>query len=135
MKKLFFAAFALVLTVPVLILTGCYTTSFSGSSSNLNHNESNGVWTITAASVNGRLTRTFNITQAGLDMFMVSSFNTQGEVELVITQGDTRKALDITSGFLVPQRVDLDEFEAGRISVRLNFTSARAVATVVSWRV
>lgn len=68
-------------------------------------------------------------------MFMVSSFNTQGEVELVITQGDTRKALDITSGFLVPQRVDLDEFEAGRISVRLNFTSARAVATVVSWRV
>ena len=126
----------MLLLVVALTFTGCANaTIFSGSSNNLNHTFNNRTWTITATSVSGNLRRNFDINADGLELFRVRSTNTQGTIELVLTQGDVTRRVDITDGFLQEQSIDMSEFNSdSRINVRLNFSSARNVNTIISWR-
>jgi len=132
MKKLIITALVFALLASPMMLVGC--TSFSGSSSNLNHAYSDGVWTVTATSVNGTLSRSFNLQQEQLDSLRVTSVAAQGSVQLVLIQGDVEKTVILDQLHVSAQPIDTSDFNPGSVRVRLNFTNARGVSIVVSWR-
>jgi len=94
-------------------------------------NVSNNTWTASLNSGNGTSRVDYTFTAACLDAFSVRSENAEGEIRLVLIQGDAERTFDITGNF--NQNIDLSDFEPGRIRLRLEFESARDVDTLVSW--
>jgi len=137
MKKiaLVFVFTAILATIAITSI-GCTAdaTRFSGSHSNANWNFSNRTWTITAGRINGNLRRSFDIDSNGLNTFTVTSTNTEGTIELVLTQGNIINRVNIATGFEQAQSIDMSDFNPDtRIEIRLNFGSARNVNTLISW--
>jgi len=136
MKKIFTGiAIALLLSLSLFAFTGCEFTSFTGSSSNMNHNYNAGVWTVSAARVNGNLRRSVTMSAENLENFRAVSTATEGTVELVLTQGDTIERIALDDSFVTVQHIDMSAFNAedGRIQVRLNFANVRNLSAIISW--
>lgn len=127
----------LLVGISLFALTACENaTSFRGSSSNMNHNYSNGQWTVTAGRVNGNLRRSFSFSSENIENFrVISNILSEGLVELVLTQGDTIETIALTANSAAVQPIDMSAFDAnvGRIQVRLNFSSVRNLNLIIAW--
>lgn len=104
----------------------------SGSSSVAISYVKNDTWTTTASSVNGnyRVDKTFD--SGNLASFHASSTNSIGKIVLKLIQGDVEKSIDITGEF--NDKIDMSEFEPGRIRLRLEFEHATDLSISVSWK-
>jgi len=93
---------------------------------------SDGLWTYSARSANGRTSRSPNLTAEELSSFSVTSSNSEGEMRLQITQGDLELVVDLTGNY--SGNPDLSRFSPGRIRLQLVFERASDVSTSVRWR-
>ena len=123
----------LIVLLTTILLAGCDSSAQVGIFMNRSDRLQNEIWTFTAGSANGHITRNINMTNENLAAFHVDSRGiNSGETSLIITQGDTTKTIDLTNGF--NEHIDMQEFSPGRIRLRLQFDSARNVNMVISWR-
>jgi len=92
----------------------------------------NDTWSTTASKFNGhcRVDKTFD--SDNLAAFYVNSTNSSGKVFLIIIQGDVEKTIEITGEF--NDKIDMSEFEPGRIRLRLEFEHAEDLNVSVSWK-
>ncbi|MDR2569773.1 MAG: hypothetical protein LBD23_05695 [Oscillospiraceae bacterium] len=94
-------------------------------------NVSNNTWKVSPSSANGSSRIDYTFTTANLEAMTVTSTNSEGNISLTFTQGDTERIFDIAGEF--HENIDMSGFESGRIRLRLVFDNAKDVNTVVSW--
>jgi len=131
MKKLIALLSTLVLT---LTIAGCASgagarSAWSGR--NIEQNSLRDSWTITAATLRGRSTRTVDMTTDQLAALHVTSFLSGGEVQLTITQGNVSASFYLTGEY--NQAIDTGAFEPGQIDLRLDFWDAEDVHVNMGW--
>lgn len=104
----------------------------SGFSSNAISYVKNDTWITSASSVNGhyKVNKTFDY--GNLAAFNANSTNSGGKVFLKLIQGKVEKSIDITGEF--NDKIDMSEFEPGRIWLRLEFENAKDLNISVSWK-
>ena len=105
--------------------------SFSGWRDSLN----DGIWRITVRRANGFMRRTPNLDEGRLAGFHVNSQNTEGVVYLELYHRDsgTRHIVDISGYFNETINLVAEGFPPGRVQVRVNFTQAYDVHTIIDW--
>jgi len=92
----------------------------------------NGHWTFNASRANGRITRNPSLSAAELNTVFISSNNSEGEVRLILSQGDVEEIIYLSDNF--SGYIDMSNFNPGRIRMRLIFDAARNVNTSIRWR-
>ena len=103
----------------------------SGSFTNTPNNVSDSSWRTSTSRANGSSRVDYTFSATDLEAMHVSSTNSGGRILLVLIQGDTERIFDITSEF--NSNIDMNDFEPGRIRLRLEFTNAENVEIVVNW--
>ncbi|MCL2704033.1 MAG: hypothetical protein FWE91_10565 [Defluviitaleaceae bacterium] len=93
---------------------------------------SDGRWSFNARSANGRISRSPNLTAEELNSFFVTNSNNNGEVSLLISQGNVETTVDISGYF--NGYIDMSDFKPGRIRLQLNFNRASDVSALIRWR-
>ena len=131
MKRIFAAALALGICLSLAIVSVGCSTLFAGSSVNLTSNTSATSWTVTADSVNGHSSRTVRMTADNLAALTVTSSNSDGTVELVLTEGSVTQTYDLSGSF--SDGIDTSAFTPGKIQLRLNYTNAKGVNISIRW--
>ena len=114
-------------------LTGCVgnSMSFAWSIIGGSHTEGNNSWTITANTVNGHASRKINFSADNLAALHVKNTNSEGKVSITLTQGNTEKTFDVSGTF--DGSIDTSAFAPGKITIRLDFESAKTVDVAVNW--
>jgi len=128
MKKRFFVMVG-VLIILTTLLSGCMTSSYSGvnvSSAFLPDH-----WSISASSINGYFSKTVNFSADQMAALQVKNTNSDGTVTLTLAQGSTVKTFDVSGTY--EGNIDMSAFTTGKISMRLDFGSAKEVKTTMSW--
>ncbi len=122
-----------ILALLTVILAGCggMTMSSSWSHTGLSHTEEENSWEITASKVNGHTSRSQEFSADNLAALHVQNTNGAGNVSVLLTQGDTEKTVDVTGEF--NESIDMAGFEAGSLTLRLNFENAEDVSIMITW--
>lgn len=128
MKKRLIALGILLIFAVVLAACGGQSMSFSGSHSGMEKEMKENSWKITAKSLNGTATRTVSMDATYL---YVDNTNSEGKVFLIITQGKVEKTVEIGEEF--SDGIDMSDFEAGRVKLRLKFEKAKNVDVAIFW--
>ena len=132
-KKLF----SLVMVVAtIIVMTACSSetrvVSSWTTSGTLTHNNEVDSWLISVNRVNGNSRRDITFTSESLTALHVENTNSNGSVNLIITQGETERMIDISGNF--NEILDIsDDFEPGSIRLRLEFENAENVRVSLSW--
>jgi archaellum component FlaG (FlaF/FlaG flagellin family) len=118
----------------VAALAGCGGNSMSNAWSALNesHTIEAESWTISASAVNGHAARKVNLSSDNLAALHVKNTNRGGKVFLVLAQGGAEESFDVSGSF--DGSIGAGAFLPGKITMRLNFESAKDVDVAVSWR-
>ena len=117
-----------------VVLAGCQGTgSVWAASSETNDKIEADSWTFTAKHASGHTAKDFDFSSDQLAVFHIESTCREGEIFLVLTQGDAERAFDISGKF--DGFVDTRDFEPGTVRVRLNLEEAYDVRVVLSWGV
>jgi hypothetical protein len=129
----FIAIFGIVLIFAMLAGCGANSTVASWSTSGtLVNNSRDESWELSVGRANGHIRRDATLSQDALYNLFVRSTNSDGQVILTLTQGDTEIPIDLTGhfdGFIVTTY-----FEPGSIRMRLDFESAADVDVLISWQ-
>ncbi|MCL2677437.1 MAG: hypothetical protein FWE85_00100 [Clostridiales bacterium] len=131
MKKRFVALGMLLVFAVALASCVGMGMSFSGSSSGMKKNLKAYVWEISATSLNGTATRTVNLNAEELANFLVNNTNSEGKVSLTIIQGDVDRTVGLSEEF--DEKIDMSDFEPGRVKLRLKFENAKDVDISITW--
>jgi hypothetical protein len=93
-------------------------------------------WTFSAREANGHSSIVRNLSQGELDTFFVDSRIADGEMFLILSQGEINQIINLSEGTLNLSAKDLgmDVFNPGRISIQLKFDSAKNVDVNINWR-
>lgn len=92
----------------------------------------NDTWTTRASKINGYCRVDKNFNTENLASIWINSSNSGGKIFFVMKQGDVEKTIEITGEF--NSRIDMNEFKAGRIRLRLEFEHAKDLTVSVSWK-
>lgn len=103
----------------------------SGFSSNYSSYMKNDTWVATAKSINGNSRVDVTLNAENLAAFRVDATNDSGKVFLKLTQGDVEKTIEITGAF--NDKIDMGDFQPGRIRLRLEFEHAGVVNVIMHW--
>jgi len=121
-----------ILVVLVVVLAGCANAVlFSGTSVNRMSVSKATSWTTTASYVDGNESRTVNMSADDLAALNVTSTNSSGTLSFTITQGDAKRTVDISGQF--SGSIDTSGFTAGKVSMRLDYTSAKDTNISITW--
>lgn len=92
----------------------------------------NDTWLTSASKINGycRVDKKFDSTN--LANFRVNSSNNDGKIFLVLKQEGIEKRIEITGKF--NSKIDMRDFKAGRIKLRLEFEQAKDLKIAVNWK-
>jgi len=93
---------------------------------------SNGQWSFSARSANGRSTRSPTLSAEELNSMFVTNANSNGIVGLKISQGDFDVTVDITGNY--SDKIDMSGFSPGKVKLQLIFSKASNVSTSIRWR-
>jgi len=132
-KKIF--SFVMVVAT-IIVMTACSSetrvVSSWTTSGTLTHNNEVDSWLISVNRVNGNSRRDITVTSESLTALHVENTNSNGSVNLIITQGETERMIDISGNF--NEILDIsDDFEPGSIRLRLEFENAENVRVSLSW--
>jgi len=136
MKKIKASAMLLIAVAFVIVTTACSSetrvVSSWTTSGTLTHENEVDSWLISINRVNGSSRRDINFTTESLTSLHVENTNSDGNVSLVISQGETEQTIDISDNF--NEILDIsDTFEPGSIRLRLEFENAENVRVSLSW--
>jgi len=77
-----------------------------------------------------------NLSQEDLSKFSVDSRIAEGEMFLILSQGEKSQSIDLSKGTtkLSAEDVGMDMFNSGRIGMQLTFNNAKNIDVTISWR-
>ena len=104
---------------------------YSWYGTNLSRSAKADSWTISANTVNGSGTRNLEFDSVNLSALHVESVNKEGTVLLKLTQGDTKKFINITGGFAA--YIDMNDFKPGSIKMSLEFEKVKNLKLKINW--
>ncbi|MCL2415568.1 MAG: hypothetical protein FWD01_02040 [Defluviitaleaceae bacterium] len=106
--------------------------SGSFSASNFSRHIRNDGINVSARSLNGHIQTNIDFDNAeALANIHTESTNASGEAMLILTQGNTERAFDISGQF--NGNLDMSGFETGRIRFRFEFQNAQDVEIHINW--
>ena len=88
-------------------------------------------WSYTASRINGNARRDIDFSAEELANLHVSSSNSEGNIQLTLSQGDIEETFDISDSFF--GSIDTSAFESGQIRVALRFDGARDIDLLINW--
>jgi hypothetical protein len=93
-------------------------------------------WMFSAQSAQGYSTIFCDLSQEDLNNFSVDSNIVEGEMLLILSQGENSQTIDLSEGKMALSAEDmgLDMFNSGRISMQLKFDNAKNLSVNISWR-
>ncbi len=127
------ALFAGMVALLIVILTGCggMAVSSSWSYSGLKHTVEENSWEISASRVNGNASRNIEFSADNLAALHAENTNGAGNISILLTQGDTKKTVDVSGDF--NDDIDMSDFEPGKVRLRLEFKNTEGVSISVTW--
>ena len=71
-----------------------------------------------------------------MSKFSVDSRIAEGEMFLILSQGEKSQSIDLSKGTtkLSAEDVGMDMFNSGRIGMQLTFNNAKNIDVTISWR-
>jgi len=111
--------------------TATYYTSWTAILSSTNAKADS--WTISAKIANGNaIRRNINLNSDNFNSMHIENTNSDGNVSLIITQGNIEKIINIDREF--SESIDMSDFKPGRVKLHLNFENAKDVKTNINWQ-
>lgn len=124
-----------LLAVLVFALAGCggsaTGSTWSGSNSGRNEVREVDKWEVTARSINGYGHRDIEFSAENLATLHANITYTGGSVTMTLSQGSVENVINIPTDF--DENIDMSDFGAGRIRVRLDFDNASDVNVNINW--
>jgi hypothetical protein len=92
-------------------------------------------WTFSARNAQGYSIIFHDLSQEDLDNFSVTSHFTDGEMSLILSQGDNVQTIDLSKETIQMSAEDLNmnTFNPGRISMQLKFNDAKNIDVHIGW--
>jgi len=108
----------------------------SGTFINMKQDVGSDGWHFFAEEANGHITFFVNLDQHSLDNFSFESGISDGEMSMLITQGDLTQIFDLSEiiRIISPEDIAMSMFKPGRIEMRLNLVNAKAATVIVGWQ-
>ena len=93
-------------------------------------------WTVSAQSAQGYSIIFRDLSQQDLNKISVDSNIAEGEMSLILSQGEHSQTIDLSGGAknLSADDMGMDMFNPGRISMQLKFNNAKNIAVNINWR-
>ena len=139
-KKLWIFAIVAVVLVASGILLAVILSGGGSISSGVfimsSENQNNGSWTFSAGRANGYKSISRNLSQEELGNFVVDSSIGDGEMALILSQGEINQTIDLSEGAmkLSAEDMDVNVFIPGQIRIRLEFKNAENLSVKIGWR-
>ena len=132
-KKRLFALGLLAVLVFALAACGGSSTASTWSGSNSGRSEVREVdsWEVTARSINGYGYRDIEFSAENLAALHASISYSNGSVTMTLSQGSVENVINISTDF--NENIDMSDFSAGRIRVRLDFDNTSDVSIDIGW--
>jgi hypothetical protein len=93
-------------------------------------------WTFSAQSAQGHSSIFCDLSQEELNKLSVDSRIAEGEISLVLSQGEKSQSIDLSGGTrkLSAEDLGVDMFNPGRIKMQLKFNNAKNLDVKIGWR-
>ena len=89
-------------------------------------------WSVNYKAASATLTKTVKMKDKDLSAFYVMCNYEKGDITLKISQGNTSKTIELSSGY--NEKVDMASFSAGLIKMNLTIKSAKKLKAKIGWR-
>ncbi|MDR2707483.1 MAG: hypothetical protein LBB87_01880 [Nitrososphaerota archaeon] len=126
---------SVLLTFFVVNFSGIGVNQSSGVFTMKRESHARGSWIFSARSAQGYSTIFCDLSQEDLNKLSIDSRIAEGEMLLILSQGELSHSIDLSDGKMDLNAEDMgvDMFNPGRISMQLKFNNAKDLSVHITW--